>query len=64
MENEVKNDVTVVTTENKKTTKKEKKPWNWKSFGLGTGVGAGLLLLGATIMTMISGGENNSSSEE
>lgn len=64
MENEVKNDVTVVTTENKKATKKEKKPWNWKSFGLGTGVGAGLLLLGATIMTMISGGENNSGSEE
>ena len=59
--NEVKNEqVTVVTKENKKA--KEKKPWNWKSFLTGGVAGAGLLLLGATLTTMLGGGDSNENS--
>lgn len=62
MENEIKNnEVTVVTEEKKGKKKKEKKPWNWKSFGIGSAAGAGALLLTATLVSMLGGGDNEES---
>lgn len=61
MENEIKNanqNVDIETKERQKKDKRKRKHRNWKSFGLGTLVGAGLLLAGATIMTMVSGEGN------
>ena len=60
MENEIKNANQNVVTETKerKDKKRKRKHRNWKSFGLGTVVGAGLLLAGATIMTMVNGEGN------
>lgn len=64
MENEIKNnEVTVVTEEKKGKKNKEKKPWNWKSFGIGSLTGAGLLLGVSVLASMLGGGDNEGSGE-
>lgn len=60
MENEIKNDqVTVVTKEKEK---KAKKPFSWKTFLGGAGVGAVLTIAAATVATMLGGDGNDGGS--